>query len=259
MLVKDLIARRSRFIKSAWIKLIEKTNLEHAAAIHLTSGVELTELERFGWKLSRCAVIPNGIYEPGRQGGLVGADIKQATMHRPFALFLGRLGWKKGLDRLLRAFAQTRLGILVIAGTDDEKFAPRLVKLARDLKITDRILILPRTVVEREKTELYASARVFVLPSYSENFGNTVLEAMQHGLPVVVTPEVGAAEIVRRSGGGLVVEGDSHALGAAIGSLMDDDRRARMMGDAGRRHVAKHYDWASVAVRMESFYSTLVR
>jgi glycosyltransferase involved in cell wall biosynthesis len=50
-----------------------------------------------------------------------------------------------------------------------------------------------------EKERLFAAARIFVLTSYSENFGNTVLEAMRRGVPVVIKPEVGAAGIVRES------------------------------------------------------------
>src|SRR5262249_59514926 len=60
MLIKDLIARRSRLAKSMWIRLVERSNVEHAAAIHLTSQLEAAELERFGWLLPRLAVIANG-------------------------------------------------------------------------------------------------------------------------------------------------------------------------------------------------------
>jgi glycosyltransferase involved in cell wall biosynthesis len=56
----------------------------------------------------------------------------------------------------------------------------------------------------------------------SENFGNTVLEAMRRRVPVVVTPEVGAADIVRESGGGIVVAGDPEPLGGAICRLTTD-------------------------------------
>jgi glycosyltransferase involved in cell wall biosynthesis len=199
MLVKDLVARRSRLTKSAWIHLIERSNVEQAAALHLTSQLEGTEIERFGWRLPRLAIIPNAIDEPLSQNGKIASDVEAITSQQPLVLFFGRLSWKKGLDRLLRAFALTPAGILAVVGTDDENFAPQLAKLAAELRIADRVRILPRTVIGSEKERLFGAARLFVLPSYSENFGNTVLEAMRRGVPIVVTPEVGAAEIVRTS------------------------------------------------------------
>jgi glycosyltransferase involved in cell wall biosynthesis len=257
MLVKDLIARRSRLAKSAWIHLIERSNVEQAAALHLTSELERTELECFGWRLPRPAVIPNAIDEPISANGNIASDVEAIASEQPLVLFLGRLSWKKGLDRLLRAFAHTQSGILAVVGTDDfENLAPKLVKLAAELRIADRVRILPRTVVGSEKERLFAAARLFVLPSYSENFGNTVLEAMRRGVPVVVTPEVGAAEIVRKSGAGLVVAGDPEPLGSAIGRLTADLNLARSMGEAGR-HTAAHFSWDQIATQMEDLYNSL--
>src|SRR6516162_10467218 len=158
--------------------------------------------------------------------------------------------------RLLRAFARTTTGILTIVGTDDENFAPQLVKLASDLRIADRVRILPRTVIGPEKELLFAAARLFVLPSYSENFGNTVLEAMRRGVPVVVTPEVGAAEIVRESGAGLVVAGEPEPLSSASRLLIADLSLAQSMGDAGKRHAAR-FTWDHVAMQMEDLYKGL--
>ena len=57
---------------------------------------------------------------------------------------------------------------------------------------------------------------------------------MRRGVPVIVTPEVGAAEIVRKSGAGLVVAMDPEPLGSAIGRLTADLNLARSMGEAGR-------------------------
>jgi glycosyltransferase involved in cell wall biosynthesis len=183
--------------------------------------------------------------------------VEAIASEQPLVLFLGRLSWKKGLDRLLRAFAHTQSGILAVVGTDDfENLAPKLVKLAAELRIADRVRILPRTVVGSEKERLFAAARLFVLPSYSENFGNTVLEAMRRGVPVVVTPEVGAAEIVRKSGAGLVVAGDPEPLGSAIGRLTADLNLARSMGEAGR-HTAAHFSWDQIATQMEDLYNSL--
>jgi glycosyltransferase involved in cell wall biosynthesis len=257
MLVKDLIARRSRLVKSAWIHFIERANVERAAALHLTSQLEGTEVERFGWRLPRLVVIPNAIDEPLSQNDKIASDIEAITSQQPLVLFFGRLTWKKGLDRLLNAFARTQSGTLAIAGTDDENFAPELVKLAAELRVADRVRILPRTVIGSEKEHLFAAARLFVLPSYSENFGNTVLEAMRRSVPVVVTPEVGAAEIVRKSGAGLVVTGEPEALGSAIRLLIADLGLARSMGEAGRRYAAAHYTWDHIAAEMENLYQQL--
>src|SRR5205823_321377 len=104
---------------------------------------------------------------------------------------------------------------------------------------------------------VYQSASVFVLPSYSENFGISVLEAMQRGVPVVVTPEVGAAEVVRKSRSGLVVAGDPEPLGAAISKLTSDLDLARSMGEAGRRHATAHYSWHHIAAQMGALYESL--
>jgi glycosyltransferase involved in cell wall biosynthesis len=259
MVIRNLISRRSWLAKSVWIQAIERLNIEQATAIHLTSQLEAEELQRFGWRLPRLAVMPNGIDEPSPSGGEIAKDVEEIIAQQPLVLFLGRLSWKKGLDRLLRAFGYTKEGRLAIVGTDDERLAPQLVKLAISLRIGDRVRILPRTVIGSEKERLFNAAQVFVLTSYSENFGNTVLEAMRRGVPVVTTPEVGAADIVRESGGGLVIAGDPIPLGAAIHRLISDVDLARSMGKAGQRHTIANYSWTSIAARTEDFYESLRR
>jgi glycosyltransferase involved in cell wall biosynthesis len=257
MLVKGLIDRRSWLAKTAWIQLIERSNIEQSAAVHLTSQLEATELQRFGWQLPRLTVIPNGVDAPLPCRGDIANEVKELATEQPLVLCFGRLSWKKGLDRLLRAFALTKTGKLAIVGTDDEGLTSRLVKLAEALRIADRVRVVPRTIIGSEKEHLFAAARVFVLASYSENLGNTVLEAMRRGVPVVVTPEVGAAEIVRESGGGVVVAGDPKPLGAAICRLTSDAALARSMGKAGQCHTMTYYSWASIADRMEDLYESL--
>jgi glycosyltransferase involved in cell wall biosynthesis len=257
MLVKDLINRRNRLAKSIWLHGFERPNVARAAAVHLTSQLEAEELQRFGWRTPPRSVIPNGVDEPTPCDGEIGADVKRIAEQQPLVLFLGRLSWKKGLDRLLRAFACTKAGNLAIVGTDDEGLAPQLLKLAANLRIADRVRILPRTVIGSEKERLFSAAAVFALTSYSENFGNTVLEAMRRRVPVIVTPEVGAADIVRESGGGLVVAGEPIPVSSAIDQLTSDVRLARSMGEAGQRHALANYSWPSIARRMEDLYQSL--
>jgi glycosyltransferase involved in cell wall biosynthesis len=259
MLVKKLIAGRNRLIKSVWIALIERSNLEQASAIHATSAIEAEEIRKFGWRLPRIAVVPNGVdaFEQEARQDAPAADIAALAGQQPLVLFFGRLAQVKGLDRLLRAFVHTQRGTLAIVGNDYEGLATSLSEMARQLKIDDRVRIVPRTITDAEKECMFAAARVFVLPSYSESFGNVVLEAMQRGLPVIVTPEVGAAEVVKESGGGLVAGGDAQSLGAAIDRLTEDAAKSSAMGEAGRRHVSERYGWSSVAARIEALYGEL--
>jgi glycosyltransferase involved in cell wall biosynthesis len=258
MLVKSLIKARNRLVKSAWIALIERSNLENASALHVTSAVEAAELTKFGWRLRRTVTIPNGVDDI--DGGLAGEpadEIKRLLDRQPLILFLGRLSWVKALERLLHAFAQTRVGTLAIVGTDEDGLAPRLTQLVRDLNLAERVCVVARTVTGIDKEALLAAAKVFVLASYSESFGNAVLEAMQRGLPVIATQQVGASEVVRAAGGGIVVEGEVAAIGQAIARLAESPELARSMGEAGRRHVHEHYGWDSVAARMEALYESV--
>jgi glycosyltransferase involved in cell wall biosynthesis len=96
-----------------------------------------------------------------------------------------------------------------------------------------------------------------VLPSYSENFGNVVLEAMAVGRPVVVTPEVGVADLVRETGAGVVTAASPELLGSALTSLMTDVARGNLLGDRGRA-AARRLSWDSVAWQMETLYQALI-
>src|SRR5262249_42476439 len=78
MLVRELIERENWLIKLAWIKLIEKTNLESASVIHATSSLEARELQRFGWRLPKIATIPNGLDEVESFAGKdISPDVKE--------------------------------------------------------------------------------------------------------------------------------------------------------------------------------------
>ena len=226
--------------------------------IHVTSELEAKELSRFEWQLPKVVSVSNGVEDPETTSkAVLSKDVEKLVDGPPYVLFLGRLSWKKGLDRLLNAFALTSHAKLVIAGTDEEGLVPRLLQMVDDLKIAGRVHFLPRTVLDADKEHLFAAAQVFILPSYSENFGNTVLEAMRRGLPVIVTPEVGAAEIVLESQAGIVANGDPRSLSHAISQLTDNAAVAREMGQTGERFVSKNYGWPVIAEQMERLYESL--
>lgn len=257
MLVADLIRRKSSLAKRAWIGLFERRNIERAAAVHATSQVEAGELLRLGFNPRRIVHIPNGVAMPPAEAGspaAAGCAARMFGIERPFVLFLGRVNWKKGLDRLIPAMAYVPNIDLIIAGNDEENYQPKLEALARQAPVTARIRFIG-PVEGEAKWALLREAQMLVLPSYSENFGMVALEAMAAGCPVIVTPEVGLAPAVRKSGAGLVVEGTPNHLAAAINMLLGDEEQRRWMGAAGRRAARERFSWEAIAREMEQVYS----
>jgi len=259
MLVEALVARRHSLLKRLWLALIERRNLEAAAAIHVTSRVEAAELAKFGLRLRRVVVIPNGVEEPNAEPSPnPSADIARLAEMRPLLLAFGRLSWVKRLDRVLEAFARTDHGNLAIVGPDDEALASRLRAQAESLGITARVHIAPRAVTGAEKEFVFASASGLVLASLSESFGNVGIEAMRRGLAVIATPITGISALVAESGGGIVVEPDTAALAGAIDRLAGDPALAARLGATGRDYVQAHCRWSDVAERMEALYRSLL-
>jgi len=260
MLVRDLIRRKNRLLKTAWITLFERTNLEAAAAVHFTSAIEESEARRLGIRFSKTFVVPNGV-EPdnGPAGSAVRADVREILEDRsPFVLFVGRVNWKKGLDRLIPAMKRVPFARLVIAGNDEEGYLPSLRALASREGVGDRVRFLG-PVQGGDKRALFAAAAVFALPSYSENFGNAALEAMAAGVPVVLTPEVGLAADAGACGAGIVTSGEPEPLGAEIGRLLRDESLRKSMGDRGRVCAIDRFAWDAVARRMRDAYTEVLR
>ena len=257
MLVGDLIRRRSSLAKRAWITLFERRNIEKAAAVHLTSESEASELRALGLRCARLAVVANGIELPTRELSADKPDVKFSNAaHRPTVLFLGRLNWKKGLDRLIPAMEYVTNADLLIAGNDEENYRPQLEALARQCGVVDRVRFLG-PVHGGKKWELLSSAHVLALPSYSENLGNVVLEAMAVGCAVIVTPEVGMASVVHEAGCGVVAPGDPENLGREIKRLLEDPDRRGEMGKVGRRVVESRYTWPIIGRQMIDLYSQI--
>jgi glycosyltransferase involved in cell wall biosynthesis len=245
MLVEELIRRKSRLAKRSWLALVERRNFGRAAAIHFTSQREWNDASRVGLPLPRPFVVPNGIDPPANTGA--------APRDEKLIVFVGRLNWKKGIDRLIEAMPMIPEARLEIAGNDEESYEPRLRGLADGLGVSNRVRFLG-PVSGAEKESLLHRAAVFALPSMSENFGNAVLEAMAATTPVVVTPEVGLADDVARANAGIVTSSAPADLAAAINRLLSDPSEREAMGRRGHRLVSSRFVWPQVAAAMELHY-----
>lgn len=256
MLGSDVIRRKSRVVKSLWIRFIEQRTIRESAALHVTAELERAEIQGLGLKTPTIHSIPNGVDWPASHGRLAQGPF--ADIGKPYALFLSRIDAKKGLDRLIAAWQWVPELTLIIAGNDENDYRSQLESLAVANRVEGRIRFVGM-VSDDHKWALYENAALFVLPSYSENFGNVVAEAMAMGCPVVVTPQVGLASLVGESGAGVVVDGDPETLAEAIRALLRDPSRRRMMGERGRFIARQKLSWKSVAEQMESLYRELGR
>src|SRR3984957_16877331 len=116
-LVRELIHRKSRWVKSAWIALIERRTLARAAALHVTADLEAQDIAALNLYGARVVFIEKGVSWPAQHQNF--ESEKYPQIPGPYALYLGRINWKKGLDRLIRARQQVPDLPLIIAGNDD--------------------------------------------------------------------------------------------------------------------------------------------
>jgi glycosyltransferase involved in cell wall biosynthesis len=256
MLGTEVIRRKSRLVKSAWIRLIEQRTIRESAALHVTADLEREEIQGLGLPTPKIHSIPNGVSWPSSHTELAAGPFSHLS--KPYALFLSRIDPKKGLDRLIPAWKWVPGLTLIVAGNDESGYRQELERLVVENQVDGRIRFIG-IASDEHKWALYENACMFILPSYSENFGNVVAEAMAMGCPVIVTPEVGLASLVRESGAGMVVDGAPKILAAAVRTLLHDSTGRRSMGERGRLAARDKLSWKAAAGQMESLYREIDR
>ena len=229
--------------------------------------IALTETEAEQYKKicvdeDKIEIVPNGINLSEYENLPKRGDFRKRYSIREnekIVLYLGRIHKIKGLDMLVRAFADLVKELddvrLVIVGPDDG-FLSILTKQIEDLKIGDRILFTG-SLYGRDKLEAYVDADVYVLPSVYEIFSVTGLEACACGTPVIVTDRCGIADIVDGKVG-YVVEYDKDELRDAIIKVLSDDGLRKRFGEEGRRLVMREFNWDRVVKRIEKIYLSLI-
>lgn len=179
-------------------------------------------------------------------------------------LFVGRLVERKGVAQAIEAIA--KLGPnrprLEIVGEGPER--PALALLAERLGVADRVVFRGR-ISAPELQASYARAAVCVLPSVQDARGDTeglgvvLLEAMNHGTPVVASRIGGIPDIVEDGVSGLLVPpADADALAAAIRRVLADPALARRLGEGGRRRLHEQFSWRAIVQRWLDLYASVV-
>lgn len=216
----------------------------------------------YGADPDRIEVLPPGVdhrlFSPGDQAA---ARARLGHAGRRVLLFVGRIQPLKGLDLAVRALAEIDDAVLWAvggpSGADGPQELERVRRLAAELGVAERVLILPPRP-HHELVDYYRAADVCLVPSRTESFGLVALEAAACGTPVVAASVGGLRSIVNDGETGLLVEGrDPLEWATAVALLLDDRDLATAMGArASARSGA--WSWGMTAARLRRLCSDLV-
>lgn len=236
----------SRIKKLFW-PLVQRPALAAVSCFHATSESEYADIRRMGFD-QPVAIIPNGIELPElRKTNSAGART---------LLFLGRIHPVKGLDMLLPAWAalQDRFPEwqLRITGPDTNGHLAEMKKLANELGLKRVEFTGP--LFGTEKARAYAEAELYVLPTYSENFGMSVAEALAAGTPAIVTKAAPWSGLTENGAGWSIEVGTNPLVACLEQALSCSHGDLELMGRRGRLWMKNDFSWEFVADKMRATY-----
>lgn len=260
---------QKKWKKKLALMLYQMIDLRRAACIFTTAEMEAKHVRELGVK-SAISVIPNGIETDGYTCRTSISGVKKQI------LFLSRIHVKKGIELLIETFANLHNDFsdwsVAIVGNGDIEYIDGLKQKVKFLEMEDYIKILP-PVFGNSKVKLYQESSIFCLPSYSENFGMVIAEAMSCGVPVITTNGTPWQ----------LLNGDCTTMGASLEFLGDDKRtgwcidlstenlektlREVMsmdsavlyeMGQRGSRLINENFNYRSVAKKTKRLYEWIL-
>ncbi|MCF2660180.1 glycosyltransferase [Parabacteroides distasonis] len=236
--------------------LYQKKDLQKAAAILTTADMEAQHLRELGIK-TPLAVIPNGIDVSEYQ--CRPADCLSSVKKQ--IVFLSRIHQKKGIEILINVWENLRIDFpdwnVVIAGNGEESYIEQLKNVISSKGLSDVVEIIP-PVFGEAKHKLYMESSLFVLPTYSENFGMVVAEALACGVPVVTTNGTPWQELNDENIGWCVDLSEQNIENAIRDALSLPAEVLFAMGQRGSMHINENYLYTSVAKKNIELYKWIL-
>ncbi len=252
---------------------IEQRGGQMADLVITVSHAMKDELTELGFPNDKVKVCYNGV-DPEKYSPKQVSEEKKTALRQEYGLkendlmtlFIGRLVWVKGVDKLIMAMPEVLKKVpnakLVVVGLGDMR--DYLEVLVNKLKLQDNVKFRFEFVPEEERITHYAACDVAVFPSRYEPFGIVALEAMSMEKPVVVgaTGVSGMREVVVPSGPGQcgfhINPNDHGDIAWGITSALEDYNRKIQFGQNGRKRVLENFSWDAAAQRTIQLYSELI-
>jgi glycosyltransferase involved in cell wall biosynthesis len=248
--------------KHAYLAWRHRRNLNGAALLHFATSIEREVV-------SRLRLRPPTLVEP------LGVDLREfdavpnrETLEhrvreirgRRFVLFLGRVHRGKGLELLVPAFASIAADVddvvLVIAGPDSGGYRSHVEHLAATAKIPDRV-VFTGMLHGADRLAALAAADLLALPSFHENFGMVVAEALAAGTPVLVSDRVALHPDIVAAGVGVVVPTEVTTVADALRIWLTDHALRRDAASRAAAFARERFDWNRIARRWVEHYAQL--
>ncbi|MCM4155366.1 glycosyltransferase [Gramella sp. AN32] len=243
------------FKKKIALSLFQNKDLNNATCIHATATLEAENIRNLGYT-NPIAVIPNGI------------DLTEFPKFEKFKttekkiLFLSRIHQKKGIENLIEAWSQIPKIVkenwsINIVGNGEEKYCEELQDLLIDKGLSEQIFIKGPMYGE-DKLKEYQDADLFVLPTYSENFGIVIAEALACNTPIITTKGAPWEELETTQSGWWIDIGVEPLREALEEALQTPPETLSRMGENGRRLIEEKYSIEAVAKQMEELYTWIL-
>jgi glycosyltransferase involved in cell wall biosynthesis len=259
--------RQKRWRKKFYLAAIERRNIQGASRLIFTSIHEQQVAQQSLPWLAPSEVIPLGADCAPR----VSREACIATFTKLFPevsnrrclLFLGRIHYKKGLERLLAILPEVIRKhhdiLLVIAGSGDPSYVDYIKHLVRVGKL-ERHVLFTGMLTGQAKFGAFARAEVFLLPSRHENFAISMAEAMHMAVPVIISNKVDSWPFVHKANAGFVVKEEriEVELAQRIDEVLCAPDMARRLGECGQDFAREQFTWQRVARDMVSLYQRMI-
>lgn len=252
----------SYIAKSIFLKIV-KPYIKKISAIHYTAEDERISSKPLNLN-KREIVLPLGLnFEEYRnyidsqklQSGLPRNDGKKII------LFMSRIDPKKGLDIFVNSVIKLKKNrddfVVIIAGSGDKHYERKIKERVRSANL-DEIISFPGFIEGKEKYQMLYKADLFVLPSYNENFGISVIEAMLCGVTVVISNKVAIYREIRERNAAYIVETDENSLYDGLNDLLDDENLRNELAENGKKIVDDYYDIGKVVDKMINVYGEVI-
>ena len=248
---------RNSLSKKVYYRLFESLLFDCCDAIHATSASEAENLISVGLSPEKVFLIEEGINMPCPTKLLNSKSNQDADKKQ--LLFLSRLHPKKGIELLLTSLSLLRPQnwTCVIAGMGSRAYENDLVKRVKLLGLED-IVSFKGPVYGEEKDAIFQQSHAFILPTYSENFGIAIAEAMSWGLPVITTTGTPWSAL-RNPALGWYVNPNVNDISFALHSLFQKSQlELTDMGTKCRNYVQSNFSWDTIGVKMAHQYTKML-